>query len=88
MDLMTNTAELTHLDESILEDECKCEVNHVVTTCSYQVTHLHRTCEWAQLCCWNATAAIFETEEWKTRHEFSCTECGRAGEDCWTIRPV
>lgn len=85
---MTNTAELTHLDESILEDECECEVNHVETTCSYKVTHLYTTCIFSELGCWNSTKRLIESNYWNLRFLMTCSKCKRPAEDCWTIRPV
>lgn len=85
---MSDTAELTHLDESILEDECKCEVNHVETVCSYTVTHHWQDCQESQLICWNAARHLMGTFEWRNIERYNCVLCKRPAEDCWTIRPV
>lgn len=85
---MSDTAELTHLDESILEDDCKCECPHTVTKCSYEVTHLHSSCAFSELVCWNAIKYVLNTPEWRNRLRASCSVCGRPLGVCWTIRPV
>lgn len=85
---MTDTAELTHLDESILKDECKCEVKHTVTVCSYEVTHIFMCCEFQELSCWNAIKGMIERTDWKHRRSLTCALCGKPAEHCWSIRPV
>ena len=85
---MMDTAELTHLDESIMADECKCEVKHRETVCSYQVTHYYQDCEASELICWNAARHRMSTVEYTNRDLFDCAACHRPAEDCWIIRPV
>lgn len=76
--------------EDLLNDECKCEAHHEhgEVTCSYRVTHRHKTCKFDKLACFNATLRILGEGHYQNRHLWYCPDCERRLSDCWTIIPV
>lgn len=79
---MTETVEIVDLEELVNDDECECEAEHSVTTCSIEVTHLYRCCKWRKVVCLNTAVRIRAMAQ-----HYVCT-CGKRAVDCWLMIPI
>lgn len=80
------TVEVTEL-ESWLEGECGCEVEHVKSVCSIEVTHLSiAKCEPGvhYRVCLNA----FKLAEGWAKTGVTCHNCDAKIADCWSHIPI
>lgn len=74
--------------EDLLNDDCKCEVRHLQTVCSYKVTHRQKSCFFDVLTCLNSALKMMQDEEYVNRFGRQCGYCRSDLEDCWQILPV
>ena len=70
--------------ESWLDDELKCQVNHLRSDCSVEVTHRLRWCDGSSLMCRRAA----ERNEECIRGGGRCAGCLGMCADCWDIRAI
>lgn len=72
--------------EGLLEDDCKCETNHVELPCTFKVTGIvTSTCNGVTtLKCENG----IRYSETHMANGGICLDCDQPAADCWTIRPI
>lgn len=76
------TVDTIVLDETILNDEPRCEITHLdPSRCSITVTHRIISCNSALLIC--ETASRSKSAEMAAGNR--CARCKRAAADCWRI---
>lgn len=75
------------LDLDVESDWTECESLHLVTECSYTVTHRLHSCTPAHLICQNAADY---NKRFIALHSYSklCAECHRPAFECWRVVPV
>lgn len=72
--------------EGLLNDDCKCETNHVVLPCTFKVTGVvTSTCNGeTTLKCKNG----IQYSQMHIANGGTCVYCDEPASDCWTIRPI
>jgi hypothetical protein len=85
---MNEVHELEIIDESILDDEVKCQFRHQRTTCGPVAYRVH-SCGGSVNVCTNAV----EDPEYGIRicierRDVRCAECRRPARDCWSVHPI
>lgn len=72
--------------EGLLEDDCKCEANHVILPCTGKVVgvHLSQCTGNRYLKCLNAV----KFSEDAMKRGSKCQDCDKLSSECWIIRPI
>lgn len=73
--------------EDLFEHEIECAYQHGHTVCTMKVTHLlSSTCNSESIGVCEIAAKAKEREILQVGKR--CISCGRAPDECWTIRPI